>query len=292
MIRRVSQELWIAGVPFFDSLSYVFLCYCSYATALFILAPLKTVGRAPIVLETLSLRRSFATLLLGSLLQTYLDIIIDPVALQGERWFLGKIYSYRETGYHFGIPLSNYSGWFIVSLVMIFLLQRIAVSAGKRAVPPAGVRYFPGSCLLPVCLYLAVIVFNLTMALVIKEMTIAMTGIFIALLPSVIVLLLAIRRLNRYSRDELAEHLHDFPWSPADDCSGKKTARQKSWRAAIKHHVSLSYRALLSSNLSFITPSLFSALIYALAEASIMSVEEPLPVTVRSPSETFTVTSP
>jgi uncharacterized membrane protein len=210
-----SHELWIAGVPFFDSLSYVFLCYCSYATAIFILAPLKTVNRSPIVLETLSLRRSFATLLLGALLQTYLDIIIDPVALQGERWFLGKIYSYRETGYHFGIPLSNYSGWFIVSLVMIFLLQRIAISAGIRAVPPAGVRYFPGSCLLPVCLYLAVIVFNLIVALMIKEMTIAMTGIFITLLPAVIVLLLAIRRLNRCSRDELAEHLHDFPWSPA-----------------------------------------------------------------------------
>ena len=28
------RELWVAGVPFFDSLSYVFLAYCSYATAL------------------------------------------------------------------------------------------------------------------------------------------------------------------------------------------------------------------------------------------------------------------
>ena len=28
------RELWVAGVPFFDSLSYVFLSYCSYSTAL------------------------------------------------------------------------------------------------------------------------------------------------------------------------------------------------------------------------------------------------------------------
>ena len=36
------RELWIAGVPFFDSLSYVFLAYCSYATALLVLSPIKT----------------------------------------------------------------------------------------------------------------------------------------------------------------------------------------------------------------------------------------------------------
>ena len=210
-----SKELWVAGVPFFDSLSYVFLCYCSFATAIFILAPLKTVNRSLVILETLSLRRSLSALLLGSLLQTYLDIIIDPVALQGDRWFLGRIYGYRETGYHFGIPLSNYLGWFAVSLVMIFLLQRIAVSAGNSATPAKGVCFFPGSSLLPVILYIAVIVFNLTVAVIIKEMTIAVTGIFISLLPFVLVLLQAVRRLNRYSRDELAEHLRDFPWSPA-----------------------------------------------------------------------------
>lgn len=210
-----SKELWIAGVPFFDSLSYVFLSYCSYATAIFILAPLKMVNRSLVILETLSLRRSLSTLLLASLLQTYLDIIIDPIALRGDRWFLGSIYGYRETGYHFGIPLSNYIGWFIVSLVMIFLLQRIAVSGGNRANPAAGICFFPGSCLLPVILYLAVIVFNLTIAILINEMTIAITGIFISLLPFVLVLLQAIRRLNRYSRDELAEHLRDMPWTPA-----------------------------------------------------------------------------
>jgi len=213
--KTSSQELWIAGVPFFDSLSYVFLCYCSYATAILILAPLKTYGCSVIVLETDRLRRSISTLLLGSILQTYLDIIIDPVALQGERWFLGKIYGYRETGHHFGIPLTNYIGWFMVSIVMIFLLQRIAVSGGKNATPPTGVCYFPGSSLLPAFLYLSIIAFNLVVAFVINEMTIAITGLFIVLLPFVIVLLLTGRRLNRYSREELAEHLHDFPWSPA-----------------------------------------------------------------------------
>jgi putative membrane protein len=213
--KTSTNELWIAGVPFFDSISYVFLSYCSYSTAIFILSPLKSVDRSMVILETLSIRSSFPTLLLGSLLQTYLDIIIDPVALQGERWFLGRIYGYLEKGHHFGIPLSNYIGWFMVSFIMILLLQRIAVYGSNHTAPAVGVCYFPGSCLLPVLLYIAVIAFNLTIAFMINEMTIVITGFFISLLPLVIVLLMMSRRLDRYNRNELAEHLRDFPWSPA-----------------------------------------------------------------------------
>src|SRR5512138_3737398 len=118
-----SRELWVAGVPFFDSLSYVFLCYCSYSVALLILSPLRSGRYSLAILETHAIRRSFPALLLGSLLQTYLDIIIDPVSLQGERWFLGQIYGYCEKGCHFGVPLSNYLGWWLTSALMIFALQ-------------------------------------------------------------------------------------------------------------------------------------------------------------------------
>jgi len=213
--RTSSQELWIAGVPFFDSLSYVFLCYCSYATALFILSPLKSTSKNLILLETLSIRRSVSVLFLGSLLQTYLDIIIDPVALQGRHWFLGEIYGYREAGYHFGVPLTNYAGWFIVSGLMIFLLQRLAGRRELRTIPPAGVCSFPGSSLFPVLLYLSVIIFNLVIAIRINQMTMAISGFFVMLLPVSMSIILATRRVNRYSREELAEHLRDFPWSAA-----------------------------------------------------------------------------
>jgi len=213
--RTSSQELWIAGVPFFDSLSYVFLCYCSYATALFILSPLKTTRKNLILLETLSIRRSLSALILGSLLQTYLDIIIDPVALQGRDWFLGEIYGYKEAGHHFGVPLTNYCGWFVVSGLMIFILQRLA---GRRMIgttPPVGVCSFPGSSLLPVLLYLSVIIFNLVIAVHINRMTIAVSGFLATLLPLAMATILAIRRISRYNREELAEHLRDFPWSAA-----------------------------------------------------------------------------
>ncbi|WP_295627708.1 carotenoid biosynthesis protein [uncultured Nitrosomonas sp.] len=98
------------GDAFFDSFSYVSLTYCSYMTALFILSPLVTKGANPVTLETLAIRHSWAVLVLGVFLQTFLDIIIDSVPLQGSHWFPGQIYGYYEAGLHFGVPISNYAG--------------------------------------------------------------------------------------------------------------------------------------------------------------------------------------
>jgi putative membrane protein len=211
-----SRELWIAGVPFFDSLSYVFLAYCSYATALFVVSPLKGWRWNLVTLETRRLRRSLSVLLLGALFQVFLDIIVDPVALQGKRWFLGQIYGYREAGVHFGVPLSNYLGWLLVSFLLVLALQRIDARTTRGGVErPAGIANLPFRSLLGPILYLSVIVFNLTVTLLIGEQLMAVTGIFIFTLPIVMTVVLAIRRTNRYSKEELAEHLKDFPWLAA-----------------------------------------------------------------------------
>jgi len=207
-----SRELWLAGVPFFDSLSYVFLSYCSYSTALFILSPLRSVRCNFEILETHAIRRSCAALLLGSLLQTYLDIIIDPVSLQGHRWFLGQIYGYREAGSHFGVPLSNYLGWWLTSAIMIFVLQLL-----DRLVPSGSIsRKLPCSALYGPLLYLAVIAFNLIIATMIGEQQIAVTGLFIIILPLALVMTLASRRVNRFTHEEHEAHLHDFPTCRSD----------------------------------------------------------------------------
>ena len=213
-----NSELWIAGVPFFDSLSYVFLAYCSYATALLVVSPIKSWRGDLVLLETRAIRKSFAVLLLAALFQVFLDIIIDPVALQGKRWFLGQIYGYREAGVHFGVPLSNYAGWLVTSICLVLALQVIAGRAGKRPGKPAGVRSFPFRALLGPLLYVSVIVFNLAVTFSIGEQLLGTTGVFIFTLPLVIVIVGIIRRTNRYTREELAEHLRDFPWSPT---SGK-----------------------------------------------------------------------
>jgi len=214
------RELWIAGVPFFDSLSYVFLSYCSYATALFILSPLKSWRWNLATLETRAIRRSFSALLLGSFLQTFLDIVIDPVALQGRRWFLGQIYGYREAGLHFGVPLSNYAGWLLTSFCLIAALQLI--DARRLDDAPRGLMDLPFRSLLGPLLYLAVLLFNIAMMLVIGERFMALCAALMFTLPILLVLVLALRRTNRYSKDELGEHLRDYPWSPAGRASQKR----------------------------------------------------------------------
>jgi len=211
-----NRELWIAGVPFFDSLSYVFLTYCSYATALFVVSPVKTWRWELVTLETRSIRSSFAVLFLGSLFQVFLDIIIDPVALQGGRWFLGQIYGYREAGVHFGVPLSNYLGWWLVSFILVFALQRIDAWADRGgSEPPAGVANLPFRALYGPILYVSVLVFNLVVTLWIGERLMALTGIFIIIPAMAVSAVTIIRRANRYRKEELAEHLRDFPWSAA-----------------------------------------------------------------------------
>jgi putative membrane protein len=209
-----NSELWIAGVPFFDSLSYVFLAYCSYATALLVVSPVKAWRGDLVTLETRAIRKSFSVLLLASLFQVFLDIVIDPVALQGRRWFLGQIYGYREAGIHFGVPISNYAGWLATSFCLVLALQIIDARVGKRQGMPAGIRNFPFRSLLGPFLYLSVLIFNLTITFLIGEQLLGTTGIFMYTLPLAIVIVGIVRRTNRYTRDELAEHLRDFPWSP------------------------------------------------------------------------------
>lgn len=99
------QELYVAGVPFFDSLSFTFLAYAAFCLARFALA-----GRhasAP------------ALALLAGFLMMMLDVVIDPAAVRGDRWFLGRIFSYPDGGVYFGVPLSNFAGWWIVGAASI-----------------------------------------------------------------------------------------------------------------------------------------------------------------------------
>src|SRR6266567_4899025 len=149
------RELWIAGVPFFDSLSYVFLAYCSYTTALLVVSPVKAWRWGFVTLETRAIRKSLSVLILGSLFQVFLDIVIDPVALQGRRWFLGQIYGYNERGCHFGVPISNYIGWWLVGVLMVLALQRIDLGGGEARGKPDAVGKVPSPPLVGPALYLS-----------------------------------------------------------------------------------------------------------------------------------------
>lgn len=174
------QELWVFGVPVMDSLSYVFLAYGSFTLALLALRPARQEGYGFGQEET-QILSSWRVLLLAAVLMVTLDIIIDPLALRGYRWFLGQIYGYPQGGVYFGIPLANFGGWFLVALVLIRLLQYLAT---RLAGPPWwnwGRRRFPGQALLGPGLYLGILGFNLTMTFLIGETCLGWVGLFIYL---------------------------------------------------------------------------------------------------------------
>lgn len=155
------RELWIFGVPFMDSLSYVFLSYCSYSLALFLMSPIVLHHRNLLVLETSRERRSWQVLILGAFLFVMLDIVIDPVALLGDRWFLGKIYGYRHPGYYFGIPMSNFGGWFVVGIILVGALQTLDRVCSLSVTAPSALERVPFIRLLGPILYFSVLLFNI-----------------------------------------------------------------------------------------------------------------------------------
>lgn len=189
----VGQELYLSNVPVMDSLSFTFLLYASYCLALLFLLPVRNEGSAggpqgsarvsaPSRLHLVfdpEIRRSWPVLLLSALFFAFLDIVIDPVALRGDRWFLGRIYEYPEPGIHFGVPLANYAGWAVVGLIALtgyFLVDRRLPALGLAAGQPV-----LGKVLLGCALYYGVLIFNLSVTFWIGEPLLGMTGMLMYL---------------------------------------------------------------------------------------------------------------
>jgi uncharacterized membrane protein len=167
------RELWLGGVPFFDSLSFSFLCYLGWALAVLLYAPLVIAPGEFRVADTPEMRGSRRVLLTGAFFTMMLDWVIDPLTLRGDRWFLGQLYFYPGGGIHFGVPLSNYAGWYLVAAVTIGLFQAL----DRRVTwprPPAPRLRWAG--LLEPLLYLGILGFNLTLTFWIGERLLGLLG--------------------------------------------------------------------------------------------------------------------
>lgn len=118
------RELWIANVPFWDSLSFVFLSWFSLVLAAAVRTPAadRRLGPWPAL-------RAPGTPVLGGVLMMLLDVVIDPVTLQGEKWFLGRIYAYPGDGFYFGVTAANFAGWFLVGAVTQWSFQLLLAVA-------------------------------------------------------------------------------------------------------------------------------------------------------------------
>ena len=145
----MAGEPFLLGVPLWDSLSYVFLSFAGYMMALFLRVRWDRFTPIP------QLQSSWTTVLLGAALTMVLDIVIDPLATLGRYWFLGNVFHYPPGGQYFGVPLSNFAGWFLVALTILSLFR---LTDRMQGVPRN-----PKTILLGVGLFLGVYFFNLTM---------------------------------------------------------------------------------------------------------------------------------
>ena len=181
----LDKELWVAGVPFMDSLSFVFLSFAGLQMARLATEPLTRRQRGWWDLRWANPGRpiGWRTWALGGFLTMAMDVVIDPVALQGHRWFLGDIYNYPNGGQHFGVPLTNYGGWLLLALGIIgFLivvdrwvmrgwLRRLAGQKGWGEW-----RGYPADALVGTGLFVGILVFNLAITFAIGETVMGLTG--------------------------------------------------------------------------------------------------------------------
>ncbi|MFO1462614.1 MAG: carotenoid biosynthesis protein [bacterium] len=157
--ENMPGEIFLYGVPVWDSLSYVFLSFAGYMAALFLRS--RWNPYAPLN----ALQRSWKTVLGGAALTMVLDIVIDPVANLGERWFLGDIYYYPHGGLYFGVPLSNFVGWFLTALA---ILAAFRLSDSLEGIPKS-----IDTVKLGLALFLGVYFFNLGITLYLREYRLA-----------------------------------------------------------------------------------------------------------------------
>src|SRR3990172_9595156 len=135
------RELWISNVPFMDSLSFTFLAYVSFSLAQWLRLPSGAGTR-----EAKEVRRSWPVLGLTAFLFMLIDVVIDPLALRGDRWFLG-----------------------------IALFQRLDRALPAEESSSRGVR----PIFLGAALYFLILVFNLGMTFAIGEYLLGTVGILL-----------------------------------------------------------------------------------------------------------------
>jgi putative membrane protein len=168
------RELYLANVPFFDPLSFTFLAWASLGLARLILGAARR--RPP---------RGPALALLAGLLMMGLDVVIDPLAVRGDRWFLGRIFYYPEPGAYFGVPLANFVGWAVLGSAIA--AAWLPVEARLPGAPPPWGRRLPGRRYHPAVLYYLVLAFNLAVTAVVAESSLFWTGLTLHIPLAVIV---------------------------------------------------------------------------------------------------------
>jgi uncharacterized membrane protein len=190
----VGEELYISNIPFMDSLSFSFLLFASYCVALaFILPNATRMDGSPVWRFDPKIRLSWPVIILTVMLFVFSDVVIDPVALRGNRWFLGQIYGYPHEGIYFGVPLANFAGWGVVGVLSLLAFK--GLERFKYADQPVPNLDVGREILLGVGLYYGVLAFNLSVTFWVGERFLGLVGCLI-FTPITVLLMIRLWKLK------------------------------------------------------------------------------------------------
>lgn len=147
------DELFIFNVPLFVPLSHAVLMWA---------------GRAIAIVGFRARDRNVIPWL-GALGTVLVDLVVDPVGLHGNQWFLGDMYRWRNATGYLGVPLWNFLGWYLATWLVLFVDEAMDVGVRERSFDATR----------GVTLALGVMVFNVLIALGIQQWRVALSGAII-----------------------------------------------------------------------------------------------------------------
>ena len=161
------------------------------------------------------------------------DWVVDPLSVMGDRWFLGRIFWYDPPGPHFGVPIANYLGWFLVAAITVAIFQQLDSRLNRGAAKPAGVMpALPSRALYGPALYAGIVTFGISMLFHIGASEIGWASLFIHLPFLALVIHIVTRRDSYGDSAAIARHLADFPYERESYKLAEKNARSKLVRIA------------------------------------------------------------
>ena len=172
---------------------------------------------------------------MAALFMVMVDMVVDPLSVLGDRWFLGKIFWYDPPGPHFGVPISNYLGWFFVAAITRrdFPMARCAGLIAARQASWARCRQLPSRALLGPGLYAGIVGFGIAMLFRIGAPEIAWARIFI-FLPLLALGLHIVTRADCWGDAAAVErHLADFPYERSLAVWGMAASRSPARRRGV-----------------------------------------------------------
>jgi len=168
------REVWVGHLPFMDFLSFSFLMVASLGVVVRVWG--ISIGEA----LSRPVKLIWPIFFLADLLFFGIDMVIDPVALRGNRWFLGQIYYYPDGGSYFGVPLVNFLGWAILGFLILFSWRIVSFVIPIHKVPiQRSDHWLVVDRWGPTFLWFSVFFFNLGIALYLGELFLFLSDLIV-----------------------------------------------------------------------------------------------------------------